>query len=116
MIDSKLIIAATQISEDEPCLGLSEMNLQPPSSKGWRRYQIAYIMRSDKPVVRYVDLGPARKFKAPQFRIPGGVKDDVTGRFKILHTVGQLRDIADQLRLKDAAQMIGDPFATQRRV
>lgn len=103
-----LIVATTEVTEDEPCLGLHEINLQSPGSKGFHRYQIAYVMRADRPAARFVDLGAARKFKAPQFRIPGGAKDPITGRYKIVHTVGQLRDIADDIRAK-RADLLADP-------
>lgn len=83
--------------DDEPCLGLFEMNLQS-GYNGWRRYQIVYVMRGDKPAEFKKDMGAAKSFKAHQFRIPGGAKDEITGRFYIEHTVGELRDIADDMR------------------
>jgi len=98
---SKIAIATTHYSKDEPCLGLYEMNLQSAGSKGFHRYQILNVIRADKVAECRIDLGPAKKFKADQFRIPGGVIDPKTGKGEILHTVGELRDIADKLRSRD---------------
>jgi len=74
------------------------MNLQSPGSRGFHRYQIIYVMRGNKPAEYRRDMGLAKDFKADQLRILGGVKDDVTQRFYIEHTVGELREIADQRR------------------
>lgn len=87
------------VSMDEPCIGLCEMNL--PSGLpggGIRRYQIIYVVRDDKRAEFKRDLGPAKKFRADQFRIPGAVIDDTTRRVTILHTVGQLVEIANRMR------------------
>lgn len=95
---SKLRYGTHWISPDEPCLGLYEINLQSPGNRGWRRYQIIHVMRGDKPAEYRRDMGSAKKFKAPQLRIPGGAMDETTGRFYIEHTVGELREIADDMR------------------
>jgi len=95
---SKLLYGTHAINEDEPCLGLYEMNLQSPGSRGFHRYQIILVMRGDGPVEFRKDLGLSKKFKHDQVRIPGGAKDDISGRFYIEHTVGELRDIADHIR------------------
>ena len=87
------------VTADEPCLGLQESNLQSPDSRGFHRYQIIYVMRGDKPAEYKKDLG--LKTKADQFNILGGAKDEITGRFYIEHTVGELRDIANQRRGND---------------
>ncbi len=95
---SQLVVGTTVLSPDEPCFNLSEINLQAPDSRGWRRYQVLLVVRGDRLAEFRSDLGPARRFTAQQFRIPGGVRDEVSGRIEILHTVGELRDIADRLR------------------
>lgn len=74
------------------------MNLQSPGSRGFHRYQIIQVMRGDKPTEMRRDMGSAKSFKANQFRIPGGAKDEVSGRFWIEHTVGELIDIAEYMR------------------
>jgi len=94
----KLRYGTHWVTEDEPCLGLYEMNLQSPNSRGFHRYQIIFVMRGDKPAEYRRDMGLAKNFKADQLRVLGGVKDDVTGKFYIEHTVGELREIADQRR------------------
>lgn len=90
-----------QVSPDEPCFGLAEMNLQGPSYRGFHRYQIVYVIRADHLAEHREDLGLAARFHADQFRIPGGVVSDL-GRYEIVHTVGELRDIADQLRFRSS--------------
>ena len=85
------------VAEDEPCLGLYEMNLQSPESRGFHRYQIIFVMRGDRPAEYRRDMGLVTK--ADQLRILGGVRDDVTRKFYIEHTVGELREIADQRRM-----------------
>ena len=94
---TKLILGTLTLSLDEPCLGLSEVNLQSGlAGIGWHRYQVIYVMRADKPAEARIDLGPTDSFTQQEFRIPGGVVED--GRYHICHTVGQLLEIAEQLR------------------
>jgi len=93
-----LIAGTHAVQMDEACFGLYEQNLQSPGSRGWRRYQVILVVRNDKVAEMRRDLGPAKAFTAPQFRIPGGVRDETTGRIEILHTVGELHDIAEHLR------------------
>lgn len=93
---------------DEPCFQLSEVNLQSGlPGVGWRRYQFLYVVRGDKLAEYRQDMGPAGDFTAPQFRIPGGVQNEQTGYCEILHTVGELRDIADDQRDRPAS-IFGD--------
>jgi hypothetical protein len=94
-----LLLAETLcVTEDEPCFLLVEVNLQSPGSRGWRRYQILTVVRSDTLATARINLGPAKAFAAPQFRIPGGVHDEATGKIEILHSVGELREVADYQR------------------
>jgi len=93
-----ILFGTHYIDKDEPCLGLYEMNLQSPGSKGFHRYQIIYVMRDDKPTEYRKDMGLSKWFKHDQFRIPGGAFDN--GRYWIEHTVAELMEIADQLRFK----------------
>ena len=86
------------IQMDEPCLLLHEMNMQSPDSSGFRRYQFLDVVRKDERLRCRIDLGPAGNFKADQFQIPSGVKDEITGRWDIMHTVAELREMADQWR------------------
>ena len=94
----ELIAATNAVSMDEWAYSLKEVNEQSPNSKGWRRYMLIRVMRDDTLAEFRRDLGPARRFKADQFVIPGGVVDETTGRFELLHTVGELYDIAEHLR------------------
>lgn len=93
-----LALSAPAVSMDEPCMSLTEVNLQSPDYRGFHRYQIVSIVRNDRLVEHRVDLGLAERFTVQQFKIPGGVVDETTGRIEILHTVGELRDIAIAMR------------------
>lgn len=106
----KILCGTEYVLLDEPCLGLYEMNLQSTGSRGFRRYQIIYVMRGDKPAEMRRDMGSAKSFTANQFRIPGGAKDEVSGRYYIEHTVGELVDIADYMRTHpsfDKKELVG---------
>ena len=94
----RVLYGTSWISEDELCLGLFEMNEQAPDYSGFRRYQIIFVMRNDKPAEFRIDLGPEKAFRRDQFRIPGGVINDQTHKIEILHTVGELREIAEWIR------------------
>lgn len=96
----KLVIGATDIKPDEPCLGLYEMNFKTPNQKARHRYQIIIVIRDgDKPAEYRIDLGNVKKFKGvDQIRIPGGIVDEITGKIYIEETVGRLQDIANKVR------------------
>jgi len=97
--DTKIIIGTGFLMMDEPCLGLYEMVMQSPGSRGLHRYQIFKVIRKDKQAEYQLDLGSNDNWEGiEQFRIPGGVVDEVTGKGEILHTVGGLIDIANWLR------------------
>ncbi len=94
---AQLLYGTTWIGEDEPCMGLFEINLQSPGSRGFHRYQILKVIRNDEVVEYREDMGLAKKWKGKdQLRILGGVKEN--GKFYIEETVGRLRLMADQLR------------------
>ncbi len=91
-------LGTNYVLNDEPCYGLYELNYQSPGSKGFHRYQIIQVLRGDRILEYRKDLGKAKKFKGvDQFRIPGGVKTP-EGNVKIVHKVGELIDIAQELR------------------
>ena len=94
----KLVVGAAGITDDEPALALYELNLKTPDERARHRYQIVMVIRGDKPAEFRIDLGDAKKFKHDQIRIPGGARDDATGKFHIEHTVGELKDIARWVR------------------
>jgi len=76
------------VLDNELALGLFEMNLQSPYSKGFHRYQIIHVIRNDKPAEFRRDMGTAKKNKVDQFRIPSFM----------VHTVRELMDMADDMR------------------
>ena len=86
------------LSADEPCICLGEFIRPSLSGKSRVRYQMLRVVRGDRVVTAFVYLGPAKKFAADQFQIPGGEVDDRTGRGRVWHTVGELRDIAERIR------------------
>lgn len=83
---------------DEPCLQLEEMNKPGPPGKGWRRYQRVIVVRNDRPAEYEVDLGAREDFDHEEINVQGAVQDAVTGKVEILHTVAELKEIADFLR------------------
>ncbi len=103
----RLRAVTTAISADEPCLQLSEVNVQSPGSAGLHRYQIYTVVRNDRPAELALDMGPVENWPgAQQLRLCGGVKDEATGRVEILHTVGELHDMAEGLRYQQTPEEI----------
>ena len=96
---TKLISATVDVHLDEPAFNLTEVNLQAPDNSGWRRYQIIFVVRGERMAEYREDLGPKESFTADSFRIPGGVWDASTRRMEVLHSVGELREIAEYVRL-----------------
>lgn len=92
-----MIYRATHyISEDEPCMNLCEVNLLGPGGKGRHRYEMLIVVRDDELAEYRRDMGLAKKFKADQINILGGVSD---GRNRFIEeTVGSLRELAFVLR------------------
>lgn len=84
------------VINDEPCFGLSEINQMAPDNSAWHRYQLIEVVRDDRIATYRKDMGLAKDFTADQFTIPGGAIDK--GKIYIEHTVGELKDIAFQLR------------------
>ena len=92
-----LLPATLEISYDELAYSLSEL-IQPSPLGAPRRFQIILVIRDNDLAEYRTDLGPSSDFTAPEFRIPGGIVDEITGRGEILHTVGELKDIAIEMR------------------
>ena len=102
-----LLPATLEVSYDEPAFYLSEL-VQPSPLGAPRRFQIILVIRNDAIAEYRVDLGSAKEFTTPEFRIPGGVVDESTGRGEILHTVGELKDIATEMHTR-AAPVVQTP-------
>ncbi len=98
---SKLILGTNTVSLDEPCWSLKEVLGPAPDYKSLRRWQIIKVIRNDRIAEYRRDLGPAETFKVGEIAIPGGVVDLATGRGELLHTVGELLDIAEYYRRGD---------------
>ena len=88
----------TAIHTDEVCLNLVEMNLTRPGKPGLDRYMIVTVLRQEKPVDFWIDLGPASQFTRPQVRIPTGGQDPTTGKWWSEHNVGQAVEMANYIR------------------
>ncbi len=58
-----------------------------------------YVVRADRLAEYREDMGPTKEFATREFRILGGVPVG-NGRYDILHTVGELCDIADAMHRK----------------
>jgi len=87
------------VSDDEMCFSLREIN-KPSGKKGMHRFQELRVVRYDKLVTAYVDLGPSYMFTADPIFIPGG--QVVNGRGEAWHTVAELREIAEEFRGRPA--------------
>ena len=96
-----LLPATLEVSYDEPAFNLAEL-IQPVPVGEPRRFQIILVLRNGALAEYRTDLGPASEFITPEFRIIGGVVDEVTGRGEILHTVGELKDMADDMHINAA--------------
>lgn len=92
----KIAVGAFTVSPSEPAFNLSEVNLKAPGKSGVHRYRVVCVVRGDKLAEHFEYLGPAKDFTASEFRIPGGVWDGTHA--EILHTVEELRSIADDMR------------------
>ncbi len=101
MATQPLTLGTDWVRFDEPCMGLFELNFQSPGNKGFHRYQIILPVREEGRIYEYrKDMGPAKRFKGvDQLRVPGGVRLP-NGKLMVAHKVGELIDIADQLRDK----------------
>lgn len=97
-VNGRLKVGTDYISMDEWCFSLKEMNEESPGAKGAHRYQIIKVIRGDQIAEYRRDLGAATRFTAQQFIIPGGVANPQTGKAELLHSVGELMDVADYLR------------------
>lgn len=104
------------IELDEPAFNLKELHLSaddfkkltghfPPglsSGKRPHRFQGIQVVRGDRLVTWWKDLGAAENFDADQVHIPGGqIHRDSLGtivEIEIWHTVGELVDHADAMR------------------
>ena len=95
---STLTIGTNLVKMDEPCWSLKEIISPAADSKSVRRWQCISVVRNDRIAELRRDLGEAKLFQVSEFVIPGGVVDPDTGRGELLHTVGELIDIADYLR------------------
>lgn len=98
----KLKAVAETVSPDEMCFGLSEVNIVPGNGElGWRRVQKVFVNRGDRLAEHWVDMGPVSEWpSAEAFGVPAWVADPRTRKIEPLHTVGELRDVADVLRAR----------------
>jgi D-arabinose 1-dehydrogenase-like Zn-dependent alcohol dehydrogenase len=95
---SALDTVTRAVVADEPCYVLAELNLPSRSGKSKSRFQVLRVVRNDRLVTAYVYMGPASQFKADQVMIPGGQVEN--GKGIAWHTVAELQEIADELRVK----------------
>lgn len=94
---SALDAVTTSVMDDEMCYVLWETDLPIKGGNDDHRYQILRVVRNDRLVTAYVDMGPARNFKdVDRLLVPGGQVEN--GRGTAWHTVAELQDIANMLR------------------
>lgn len=83
------------VSKDEWAYSLYETNEPAPDSRSVRRYRHILVVRGDELADHVTDLGLASTFYQ-EFNILGGVPDG--DKFHHEHTVGELLEMAHQLR------------------
>ena len=79
--------------DNEPCYGMCELNLPAPGYHGFHRYRILMLARDDRLHEYREDLGPKEMFSVDELRILGG-SEQPNGKFLIVHTVGEMREMA----------------------
>ena len=77
------------VRDDEPAWSLRERN--QAAGVGYKRFQVITVVRNDDLAEWWTELGPAENFSAPEVEIPS----------LLVHTVAELREIADQHRWRD---------------
>ena len=86
---NKILPAVDKVFGNEKAIYLSEVHLQSPDSKGFRRYQIIHVPRNGVICEWRKDLGPVENFQGiSELRIPSYME----------HTVDELKEIANELR------------------
>ena len=87
---SNIVQAALFVLPDEKAWNYIEMDEQSPGSHGFHRYKIILIKRGDSMAEYREDMGKSELFKDARRTI------HIPAVFE--HTVGELLDIADELR------------------
>jgi len=108
----QLLPATIYISDCEPALLYSEQDLQSPDSRGFHRYRIFHVLRNDEPYEYREDMGVAEQYVAPPLRIPAGGGERVNGtqvRYWSVHSVRELREIAEEWHVLHATPPIWEP-------
>ena len=77
---------------DEKAMGLMEVELLTPDSKGVHRYQIIYVVRNDQQSAHVVDLGDRLLFPNPPLNIFSYME----------HNVAELQDMANEARARSS--------------
>ena len=96
-----IVLPTDYVLSSEPCVNLAEVNLVAPNEGGgtaWHRFEIIYLVRDGLPREYRGNMGLAKKFKASQIRVRGGVGDGK--KVYQEHTVGEVREMARDMREK----------------
>jgi len=107
---------ALTITKDEKCLWLKETDrLAPPNFQKWHRFQEIRVMRGDRPATFTWDMGPREIYNRAALFVPTGITHTHNGdrlasdegipweqvqRYEPLYRVGDVMDIADELRVE----------------
>jgi hypothetical protein len=99
-----LVLGTSAVNTNEPCFSYSEINSHN------KRYQVIKVIRDDKITEFRHCMGLLKdQITKDEFRILGGVKTP-NGKIYIEHSVGELIDMANQLRMKrpfDKRELVG---------
>lgn len=97
------------VFDDEPCLYLAERNLLSETGYTRYRYQILKVVRDDRTANAYVCLGKADDYTADELDIPGSIPHG-DGKYTLIHTVAELRGIAEDLRQEPPKEVEAPPM------
>ena len=110
---ASVIPATTFLLAGEKAFMLAEVNRPSPlPGKGWRRMQIVQVLRGEDKAQFERDLGPMKHYTADEFQIPGAMPyPDPQGhwRWDMVHTVAQLQDMAERLRMEASILAAREP-------
>ena len=93
-----MLVGTNYVVADEPCFAITEIDGMSPKGQ-MHRYRKIMVVRNGR-IAEYVeDMGLAKKQKHNQCRIMGGCVDEHSGRIFIEHTVAELREIAETMKV-----------------
>jgi len=106
---------ALTVTKDEKCLWLKEEDRPTADFRGWHRFQEIRVMRGDRPATFAWDMGDRGLYNRAALFVPTGIVHMKNGdrlacdenvpweqvrRYEPLYRLGDVMDMADELRLE----------------